>query len=337
MHSFISRISSSEASSSAAAVTTSCLLPLASALHSLSTPSLKSVTSQKNALPLTLGSPSLFPDSSLVMRVEVKKATSAVGNRSMKKYSMRGYENAQGREREEMRRKSEREAARYGGGNGAYGAGVGTKDEAEGETQTQTQRNIFESPSQPAGGAATSASNQASTSTAANSNSKFQLGDIGRPLPRLLLEEGLLPSSDPHAVASPASNSDAGKDDEVDLTSHEITLEKTYLYRPSSAQLLARQQAREAAREKKLQAHLARGGTVEDFPSGEEGAEDEEGEDENEDTWEAAPAEELTSAYAYGGQWVPAEDMDANDAGVLGGLRAGLEVVGFMKMDDVSF
>lgn len=262
---------------------------------------------------LTLGSPAMFPDSAITMRVEVKKATTVAANKALKKYSMKGFEKATGARREEMRRKVELEKAKYGGG----GAGASTtKQDGEDEPMPpasifDTQRSVFGNNSQAPVLASTSTSDPSSSTKAP----KFSLGDIGRPLDRLLLEEGLLPADE----------------DEEDLLSHDVTLEKSYRYRPLAEEMAERQKAKEKAKEERLQKHLAQGGQPETF----EDEEDEE-EEENDDKWENAMEEELQYAYAYGGEWVAAADMDSKDAGVLAGLQTGLEIVGFMKMSDVS-
>lgn len=157
----------------------------------------------------------------------------------------------------------------------------------------------------------------------------YEMGDIGRTLPRLLLEEGLVP---------PSADSD-DEDDIAEAASHAVTTEKIYRYRPLPEEYAAKEKAREDARKVKLEekrraARLA----GEPLPGSEDELEEKEEEEEEEDpdSWPAVLPEALSAVYEYGGEFVSAEDM-SEGVGELMGLRTGMEILGFMKMEQVSF
>jgi hypothetical protein len=260
------------------------------------------------------------------MFVDVKKAVSAAGGgMSMKRFSMKGFKRSARTERETERILKEEEQKRMD--SQAVGGGPSQTQRQEKEepmpdasAPPAPTRSIFATATQPASStfAPTSANAPAPLRT-------YEMGDIGRTLPRVLLEEGL---------ADPDSS-----DDEAEA-SHAVTSDKIYRYMPLPEEYAARERKRVEERKKRVEeerraAREAGKAPPESDEEEEEEVEEEDGEEDREQ-WEAVLPEQLSSVYEYGGEFVAVEDMEEG-VGELTGLKAGLEIVSFTKMKDVSF
>jgi hypothetical protein len=88
--------------------TPSIVATSAYALAAIAEPSMRSVASQAMRTTLTLGDPKEFPDQSLSIPIEVKKAVAAAPVKSMKKMSMRAFERAAGQQSQQSLQKGKK-------------------------------------------------------------------------------------------------------------------------------------------------------------------------------------------------------------------------------------
>ncbi|GAA6002260.1 hypothetical protein JCM10207_003151 [Rhodosporidiobolus poonsookiae] len=117
-----------------------------------------------------------------------------------------------------------------------------------------------------------------------------------------------------------------GDEEDADLAAHNVVVERRFFYRPPEKA----KDPKETAEVKVKQKPRAGGETDEDE---DEAALAEEAEA---DEWREAIEVELTDAFHYGGSLVSVGDLE-DDAGTLGGLATGMEIVHFMKESDLRF
>lgn len=308
----------------------SIVTTLSDALNSLALPNVKVVKSVDMPMTLTIGSRDDHPDTAITIQVNVKKATVPAPNAAMKKYSMKGYVSDGKSQAERDREIAERRRKALGVAAEEAEEATSSRDNAEVKPTIPTPSAFGPSEAESQGGPA-SFGKPSTTANDTSSNGgprRYENGDIGRTLDRALLEAGLTVDED--AV-------------DADLMDHGTRLEKSYRYRPLPEEEKAKEKEKEEAKKEREARRIEREGMAmreNRAISPDSGEEDEEDEDggavERMDQWQPAEETNLKMAYAYGGEFVSSDDMKAFDAGVLAGLRTGMEVMAFVKMDSVS-
>ncbi|BGP06751.1 ATP-dependent DNA helicase yku80 [Rhodotorula toruloides] len=173
---------------------TSAVVNARQALEVIATPQVKAVNSRADRMRLSFGNPETHPDTALVMWVDVKKAIVPAAPPSMKKMSMRGFENARTQAAQQSQSQSQRGVKR-----GADGA-----EEDEDDLDEIKRKARF-------------ADKQTREHQAQlNAGQGIELGKIGVLFDRELQNEGLA----------------VGDEEDADLASHAVEMDRRFFYRP---------------------------------------------------------------------------------------------------------
>ncbi|KAK4058526.1 ATP-dependent DNA helicase yku80 [Microbotryomycetes sp. JL221] len=169
---------------------------LAHALDAVSHPNIKSVKTVKSGMILTLGDRERYPDRSLMMHIEVRKAIAVAPLKSMKKFSLKMFEQRAGGAGESQSQRGQKRTL-----NGGF-VGDNLQSQHEyGESQPSTSKKP-DFGSQSMGG-----------DKRPSNSFKYSMGHIGRTLDKMLEEEKR-----------------ALEDDDDDA--HGVTVERRYHYKP---------------------------------------------------------------------------------------------------------
>ncbi|GAA5905289.1 uncharacterized protein JCM6883_006349 [Sporobolomyces salmoneus] len=275
-----------------------------SAVAAITAPILKSTNSRADKMTLKLGDPEGHPDQSLVMFIDVKKAVVPAAIPSMKKMSLAGFDRIQ----------QNHEASQRTNGQG-FSLGGGTKRghdemdeleqvEEEEEDEVGTGRHILSKEE------AAERFNQKQRASLFPAREGTSMGKIGANLEKTLRSAGLQEADD----------------EDADLASHDVTIERRYFYRPSI------NPKKLSSTVKVKQKTILGGDSDEEEVAGGGGKE----EAEEEERKEIGDDADLVDAYFYGGDLIPFGDYDET-FGKLAGLNMGMEVISFMKSDDVRY
>lgn len=285
------------------------------ALAAIATPQVKAVGSRADRMSLSFGNPETHPDSSLVMHVDVKKAVVPAAAPTMKQMSMRGFERVRSTQRAQQRQSQgqgqSQAFSQLLGGGGPHGEARGTKREADrlGEMDEDEDEDAKAEVRRKARFAAQQNREQQAQMAAGQG---MDFGKIGMTLDRQLENDGLA----------------VGTAEDADLAGHGVIKERHYFYRPPPVTTAATNGKDKAKSAKVSVSRRPRDGGIVEEDVYDEDDDDEQLVSIDQDTTE------LTDAYHYGGSLVPIGDLEEG-AGVLGGLKTGMEILNFMKQSDV--